>query len=556
MPSGKTRFQSDLEPTPSGMTLQSDLSVPLTTAGGDAQKRKWLLRYVLIVATLAFTGRAAPLSFLPLVLQSDFKQSDRIIGVIMAIYPFAALIATPWAAHLARRTRRIVSLHSVALLIIATAMVLTSLAPSISSAFGLGVGVLWIGICRAIQGFGACLYLSSNTSLITRRFPENLPYVIAMTEVAVGSGGQLGRIAGGCLFDLGGFACPFAVIAVMQGLLAVAGFGFEDTTDIDTTAIGQSKPGTDHKRETSKELAASISWRVLVTPRLCVGGLAAFVHYFVGTMFDATGLQYLKVHLAPVSITTLSLLLSIRGLTYLLSSFVIAQVMKAELISFERLLTCGATLGFIAQIAMAPQPFVADSIASLESREVPDRGSLWGLVIFSLIIAQLGGALMFVPSLPLMQSEVTKHGELAIEKAAEGLVTMMTLGEMLGPVWGGWIVGQVGYLQGTLIMAIIVVPFWLATVVTYDGTAVQERRKRRYIMSAAQPEPETRFEDTTVNLCDCAPQCAVQCTTGGPGSMGDGDVSFAVRRQPFVHQVVESRSVFEADPDFRIQTSW
>ena len=35
-----------------------------------------------------------------------------------------------------------------------------------------------------------------------------------MAEVAVGSGAQLGRLAGGLLFDLGGFGCPFLVASV------------------------------------------------------------------------------------------------------------------------------------------------------------------------------------------------------------------------------------------------------------------------------------------------------------------------------------------------------
>ena len=41
-----------------------------------------------------------------------------------------------------------------------------------------------------------------------------MAYTVAMAEVAVGSGAQLGRLAGGLLFDLGGFGCPFLVASV------------------------------------------------------------------------------------------------------------------------------------------------------------------------------------------------------------------------------------------------------------------------------------------------------------------------------------------------------
>lgn len=41
-------------------------------------------------------------------------------------------------------------------------------------------------------------------------------YVVGMAEVAVGFGAQLGRLAGGALYDLGGFGCPFLSAAVCR----------------------------------------------------------------------------------------------------------------------------------------------------------------------------------------------------------------------------------------------------------------------------------------------------------------------------------------------------
>lgn len=45
-----------------------------------------------------------------------------------------------------------------------------------------------------------------------------MAYVVGMAEVAVGFGAQLGRLAGGALYDLGGFGCPFLSAAVCRSV--------------------------------------------------------------------------------------------------------------------------------------------------------------------------------------------------------------------------------------------------------------------------------------------------------------------------------------------------
>lgn len=59
-----------------------------------------------------------------------------------------------------------------------------------------------------VQGVGQAFYMAANTTLIARRF-QRVAYVVGMAEVSVGLGAQLGRLGGGGLYDLGGFACPF-----------------------------------------------------------------------------------------------------------------------------------------------------------------------------------------------------------------------------------------------------------------------------------------------------------------------------------------------------------
>jgi len=63
-----------------------------------------LFHYVLAVGGLVFMGRSMPLGFLPIAMRLQFQQSDGVTGMVLALYPFAAMIATPWASALARKS--------------------------------------------------------------------------------------------------------------------------------------------------------------------------------------------------------------------------------------------------------------------------------------------------------------------------------------------------------------------------------------------------------------------------------------------------------------------
>merc|ERR1712176_1499503 len=101
-------------------------------------------------------------------------------------------------------------------------------------------------------------------------FPDNLPYVIAMTEFAAGAGGQLGRMFGGFLYDFGGFGCPFLVIAVTQSAFGAIGFFFRERETDTSIDLSNGKAA-----KTSK-----LPWRVLLKPRVCLGAMSVFVMYF------------------------------------------------------------------------------------------------------------------------------------------------------------------------------------------------------------------------------------------------------------------------------------
>jgi predicted MFS family arabinose efflux permease len=479
-----------------------------------ATEKKWLQIYVLLLATMAFVGRAIPLSFLPICLETDFEQSSSSIGVVMALYPLSALITTPWASAIARSTRRIITLHSLAIVMIACAMALSAAAPYFQAAFGSAAGTVWIGVCRALQGVGASFYLSSNTCLLARNFPDDLTYLIAMTEVAVGAGGQIGRMAGGFLYDFGGLSCPFLCCALFQMIFGFVGLAFE--TEISTPLEEQASEGI---QKTAQHNAAQESklmpWSSLLKARVCLGALAAFMMYFLDGVIGATILQWMSVHLAPVSVGIMSVCTSFRSVCYLITSFILAQFMHGQLISYECLIICGSMLALVRINLLAPQQFIIDAQTMLTGSG-PSYESMWVVQLLSFAICSSGNACLFVPSLPLMQSEVHEFGPIAVEQVAEVFVMMMTLGEMVGPLFGGMLVENFGFVVSTQIVAFLFIPMFLLGFATYDRAAISDRRR-----SSASTEDVEGFTSPV----SCGPRCAVVPS--------DGEANFALRRLPF-----------------------
>jgi len=99
--------------------------------------------------------------------------------------------------------------------------------------------------------------------------------------------------------------------------------------------------------------------RDLITLRVCLGGLCAFLIYFMSAFLDAVLPQYLMVRLAPITVGVMSLCLSFRGLCYLSGSFVVAQLMHRRLVSFEVAVLCGLLGTSCGILLLGPQRVVA-----------------------------------------------------------------------------------------------------------------------------------------------------------------------------------------------------
>mmetsp|Transcript_46516 Transcript_46516/g.110567 ORF Transcript_46516/g.110567 Transcript_46516/m.110567 type:complete len:489 (+) Transcript_46516:54-1520(+) len=409
----------------------------------DAERARHLMLYISVVTIFAFAARALPGPFLPIVMIEQFKQRESMVGVATAAYPMAALLATPFATSRLMKTKRIMRAHCLALMLMAGSNAIMSSAAHLLGIVGPRSATLAIVIFRMLQGVAFAYYMGANTTLITRIFPKDVSYIVALVEVFVGVGAQLGRLFGGVIYDTAGFAAPFLLVAGLQA--ATASFGFV------CFGVNEGAEESDEPRGTAAPAvtAAPVRWRALLVPRVFLGMFAVFLNFFQLGFYDTTLSPFLKDHLELEGTTTISVLFALRSLSYLSFSYFCGQLMRHRAVSFEVLILCGATCCTTACILIPLNP---DDFSIRGQAHV-------GILLYeamSLMIGSAGPALLFIPSLPIMQHGVRHLGTAAIEQTTTLFMAMMSIGEAIGPILGGWLVQSFGFQVSS---AIVLMPF-------------------------------------------------------------------------------------------------
>merc|ERR1712137_1380369 len=108
---------------------------------------------------------------------------------------------------------------------------------------------------------------------------------------------------------------------------------------------------------------------------------------------------------------------------------------------FEHMIAIGAFLMAVGLVLTAPQPFVHRGERKLFSFGCSSVIVKWALQMVSIVFTSAGCSMLFIPGLPLMQKAVRHLGNEAVEKVASLFIAGLTIGEALGPLFGGWLVG-------------------------------------------------------------------------------------------------------------------
>lgn len=401
-----------------------------------------LFLYVLSITVLAFYGRAMPGPFLPLVLQDELGAPSSVVGYVTAAYPLAALTVTMWTTRFVRNNEFVVRTHSIAFIAMSVTIGMMSISVRIFHIVGYQLGIICMILFRVAQGVSFSMYIAANTALVTRFFPKDAPYVIALIEVAVGIGGQFGRVVGGFLYDKYGFGFPFLSIAIVQALWALVGFAFP------ANPPSQSQEGHSGTKKMQSRKTVEIPWKELLTPGTCVGICAVLLCYFQNGFYDATLAPFLKSHLHLTTVSVISLIMAMRSFVYLTTSYVCAEMMHRHVVSFDSIIIAGSFFCVLGFFLIAPASFLTEILA-LSNIDLEETTPKWIVLIIAVIVFSMGSAMIFVPSLPLMQSEVQSHGQKAVEQISSLFMASMSIGEASGPILGGWLVQLFGFATAT-----------------------------------------------------------------------------------------------------------
>jgi len=397
-----------------------------------AKEHTPLFFYLLLATGLAFWTRAMPTPFLPLVMAQDFHQTPGHVGVAMSVYPLGAFLATPFAAAQVQGSLKMMRLHSMALLFMSFSSLLMAFSPEVHDFAGQDATFEALLVFRFTQGVSQAFYMAANTALLSQRF-KNVAYTVAMAEVAVGCGAQLGRLLGGFLFDLGGFACPFGVASLALCLCALIGFMFEEEEEEQELVLCAGEDAGEVNQD---------SCNSFLSARMFVPVAGVFSAYMMTGLMDATLPQHLEEHLGPLTVSAVSAISSLRSLTYLAVSWLCAQVLHGEMVSLETLLLTGVVCAVCGLLLAGPETFVADAEEMLPGSQPLHA---WTCQLLSLVMAAAGTAMLFVPGLPLLQAEVRGTGPSSAAWVSSLLMAAMSGGEFFGPIVGGTLVEHHGF---------------------------------------------------------------------------------------------------------------
>ena len=350
--------------------------------------------------------------------------SPFVVGVIFAVFPFSAMLASPVACIAVRSAGWRLVLH----LGIATCTAATI-------GFGFSRSLALFFVFRILQGFSTGAVTVAGTSILSRRFPTQLGTVVGLYNAMGGVAFMCGPAVGGVLFDVGGFHLPFVVIASVTGVaqLAMLGYGFYfdgssissqnnlvDSTHQEDPAGSQDDGACNNNQE--------LKFGDIVNPRSCMAAVAVIFGFMVPGFLDPT----LADHLGRV----LGMSASQSGFMFLIAtaSFALCGGLAGVLTDKYggRIVIsagfCSAALGFM---LIGPMPPLAQKLPQ-------EDGSAWFTEVLGLVLLGSAASLLSVPGLPVMQRSLDDSNSDDTEELVAGLFAVAQgLGECLGPLIGG-----------------------------------------------------------------------------------------------------------------------
>ncbi|MGI8387601.1 MFS transporter [Robertmurraya sp. P23] len=240
------------------------MSTPLAEKAPPTEKGKekiWTRDFILICLSnfFVFLGFQMTLPTIPLFVE-NLGGNDQLIGVVVGIFTFSALLIRPYAGHaLESKGRRFIYLVGLGIFVFST------------GAFGIAGGLVFLFILRIIQGVGWGLSTTASGTIATDLIPpkrrgEGMGYYGLSGNLALAMGPTLGLALVGYL--------SFTELFMICGVLGVVAIALSSRIRFKPV-----EPGTtsNHKKLDLYEKTALPPSILLLFITVTFGGIASFL---------------------------------------------------------------------------------------------------------------------------------------------------------------------------------------------------------------------------------------------------------------------------------------
>jgi len=240
------------------------MSTPLAEKAPPSEKGKekiWTRDFILICLSnfFVFLGFQMTLPTIPLFVE-NLGGNDQLIGVVVGIFTFSALLIRPYAGHaLESKGRRFIYLVGLGIFVLST------------GAFGIAGGLVFLFILRIIQGVGWGLSTTASGTIATDLIPpkrrgEGMGYYGLSGNLALTMGPTLGLALVGYL--------SFTQLFLICGVLGAVAIALSSRIRFKPVEPGTT---TNHKKLDLYEKTALPPSILLLFITVTFGGIASFL---------------------------------------------------------------------------------------------------------------------------------------------------------------------------------------------------------------------------------------------------------------------------------------
>lgn len=312
-------------------------------------------------------------------------------------------------------------------------------------------------LCRSVSGVGASMGLTY--AIVGYYFPDRIASFVALLEVCTGIGLMTGPVLGGFLYQLGGFGLPFFTLGGVQFLLFVLAFLFFPNPQNTTSANPNSSEPSKNEPDTLP------MGPLLMVPRFSLTLLMLFCGC-VSINFVEPNIQ---VHLMPLNLAPVELgfVFFIPALIYVMVTPFVGYFCDKYPKSQPWFMIVSAFLSMVAYSLIGPLPFL--------NMELKLSTFLIGFGLFAISYTGL-----IIPVYAELNSIALASGypnDLRTQGLISGLFGgIHSLGALLGPSIGGFLVDWIGFDMATFIIVILFFICGLMYTICYIFTVSCSRR--------------------------------------------------------------------------------